>query len=119
VLPHVGIGELTGFIERLHALGGSEDLYALACDLHQEADDILPLAEAADLLGFGDIQEGDVVLTPEGRRFAAAGVLEEKQVFRRQALANIQRLRQIERDLRAAPDHHLREDSLLQIACCR
>jgi NitT/TauT family transport system ATP-binding protein len=114
-LPHVSIGELTGFIERLHALGDREDLYELARDLHQEADDILPLAEAADLLGFGDIQEGDVLLMPEGQRFAEAGVLEEKEVFRRQALANIQLLRQIERELRAAPEHRLREDGLLQV----
>ncbi len=114
VLPHVGIGELTGFIERLHALGDREDLYELARDLHQEADDILPLAEAADLLGFGDLQEGDVLLTPAGQRFAEAGVLEEKELFRHQALASIELLRQIERGLRAAPDQCLREDRLLQ-----
>ena len=38
------------------------------------------------LLGFADIDEGDVFLTPEGQRFAEAGVLEEKDLFRKQAL---------------------------------
>jgi NitT/TauT family transport system ATP-binding protein len=66
MLPHVGIDELTGFIERLHALGDREDLYELARDLQMEADDLLPLAEAASLLGFADLVEGDVVLTAEG-----------------------------------------------------
>jgi NitT/TauT family transport system ATP-binding protein len=114
VLPHVGIGELTGFIERLHRLGGREDLYELARDLHMEADDLLPLAEAADLLGFGDIEEGDVFLTPAGRSFAEAGVLEEKELFRRQALGGIELLRQIVRELEAAPDHRMDEEHLIE-----
>src|SRR5579885_2536123 len=66
-LPHVSLGHLTAFIARVHALGGREDLYALARALHLEADEVIALAEAADLLGFADIQEGDVVLTETGR----------------------------------------------------
>jgi NitT/TauT family transport system ATP-binding protein len=114
MLPHVGIGTLTGFIERLHALGGREDLYALARDLHMEADDLLPLAAAADLLGFADIAEGDVFLTDEGRHFAEAGVLEEKDLFKRQARGSIDLLRQIEQSLHAAEDHRLPEDRQLE-----
>jgi NitT/TauT family transport system ATP-binding protein len=114
MLPHVGIGELTGFIERLYHLGGREDLYELAGMLHLEADDLLPLAEAADVLGFADLQEGDVFLTPEGNAFAEAGVLEEKELFRKQALAYVELLRRIAREVQAAPDHVLREESLLE-----
>ncbi|HKV84043.1 MAG TPA: nitrate/sulfonate/bicarbonate ABC transporter ATP-binding protein [Ktedonobacterales bacterium] len=114
MLPHVNIGELTGFIERLHALGGREDLYELARELHMEADDILPLAEAADLLGFGDVQEGDVLLTEEGRRFAEAGVLEEKELFRAQAASHIELIDAIARDLHAASDHRLPEDAVIE-----
>lgn len=113
-LPHVNIGSLTGFIERLSALGGREDLYELARDLHLEADDLLPLAEAADLLGFGDIAEGDVFLTEIGKRFAEAGVLEEKELFRQQALQSIALLRQITSQLQATPDHWMKEDALLE-----
>jgi NitT/TauT family transport system ATP-binding protein len=114
VLPHVSIGELTGFIERLHRRGDRDDLYALARELHREADDLLPLAEAADLLGFGDLQEGDVLLTPEGQQFAEADVQKEKELFRRQALANIELLHGIEHELQKAPDHRFREDDLLE-----
>jgi NitT/TauT family transport system ATP-binding protein len=112
-LPHVSIGHLTGFIERLHALGGREDLYVLARALHLEADEVIALAEAADLLGFADIQEGDVVLTETGRRFAEADVLAEKELFRQQALAHIDLIRQIVHDLEARPDHRLPEESVL------
>lgn len=34
MLPHVSIGDLTGFIERLHARGDREDLSELAGELH-------------------------------------------------------------------------------------
>ena len=113
-LPHVNIGSLTGFIERLYTLGGREDLYELARDLQMEADDLLPLAEAADLLGFGHVAEGDVFLTEIGKRFAEAGVLEEKELFRQQALQNIELLRQITSKLQATPDHWMKEDPLLE-----
>jgi NitT/TauT family transport system ATP-binding protein len=113
-LPHVGIDALTGFIERLHALEDREDLYALARDLHMEADDLLPLAQAANLLGFADLEAGDVVLTPVGRRFAEADILDEKAIFRQQAVVSIALLRQIMRDLEAVPEHRLEESGLLE-----
>jgi NitT/TauT family transport system ATP-binding protein len=114
MLPHVSIGSLTGFIERLHKLGGREDLYELERDLHMEADDLLPLTEAADLLGFADLSEGDVFLTDAGERFAAAGVLEEKEMFRQQARTCIALIRQIEQELQADAEHHIQEDHLLE-----
>ena len=52
MLPHVRIGELTGFMERLHALGDREDLYELARDLHLKADELLPaVRKALDQVG--------------------------------------------------------------------
>jgi len=115
VLPVVTIGQLTGFVQRLHALGEREDLHDLARDLPMEADELLPLADAAHLLDFVDVIEGDVVLTAEGCRFAEAGVLERKELFREQALRNVELLRKIVQGLDAAPDHRLREDGLLDL----
>ncbi len=83
--------------------------------LHLEVDDLLPLAEAADLLNMANLEEGDIVLTPEGSRFAEAGVLEEKNVFRDQALANISILRRIVQALEAAPGHILPEEYFLHL----
>jgi len=113
-LPHVAIGDVTGLLELVHARGDCEDLYQLGRHLHLELDDLLPLVEAADLLDLADTQEGDLVLTDAGRRFAEAGVLEEKQVFRQQALAHVSILRQIVQALEAAPRHLLPEEHFLQ-----
>ncbi len=113
MLPHVGIGTLTGLIEQLHAQGGRRGLDYLAQDLQLEVDELLPLVEAADLLDFAEVVEGDVWLTAEGHRFAEANILEKKEIFRRQALARIELVREIVRDLQAAPKHRLDEGPLL------
>ena len=79
-----------------------------------EVDDLLPLIQAIDLLGLGDIEAGDVYLTPAGIRFAEAGVLEEKDVFREQARASVQLIQQILAALEKAPAHRVRQDALLK-----
>jgi NitT/TauT family transport system ATP-binding protein len=114
VLPHVSIGDVTGLIELVHSKGGREDLYQLGRHLQLEIDDLLPLVEATDMLDLADTEEGDLVLTEEGKRFAEAGVLEEKQIFREQALAHVSILRHIVQALQAAPRHLLPEEHFLQ-----
>ena len=113
VLPHVSIGDVTGLIELVHARGGREDLYQIGRHLHLDIDDLLPLLEAADLLDLADTQEGDLVLTEHGTRFAEAGVLEEKKIFRDQALAHVSLLRKIVQALEAAHSHILPEEAFM------
>ena len=84
-LPHVAISDVTGLIERVHASGDRADLYQLGRDLQLEVDELLPLVDAADLLNLADPQEGDLVLTEIGKRFAEADVLEERYLFQLQA----------------------------------
>src|SRR5579863_2493822 len=56
--------------------------FSVRVRLQLELDDLLPLVEAADLLDLADTQEGDLVLTLQGKRFAEAGVLEEEYLPR-------------------------------------
>jgi NitT/TauT family transport system ATP-binding protein len=95
--------------------GDREDLYQLGRHLHLEIDDLLPIVEAADVLDLADTEEGDLVLTEAGKRFAEAGVLEEKQVFREQALAHVSILRKIVEELQKAPGHSLPEEYFLSL----
>lgn len=112
-LPHVAISDVTGLVELVHTKGNSADLYQLAHDLQLEADDLLPLVDAADLLDLADPREGDLVLTEAGKRFAEADVLEEKRLFREQALARVHMLRHIVEDLEREPSHTLSEEVYL------
>ncbi len=85
-LPHAGIGMVNGLIELVTDRGGREDLHRLGSELLLEVDDLLPVTEAVGLLGFGHVQEGDLVLTDLGMSYAVLDTLEQKEVFRRQAL---------------------------------
>jgi len=115
ILPHVAISDVTGLVELVETKGGREDLYQLGRHLHLDVDDLLPIVEATDILDMAETEQGDLLLTPAGQRFAEAGVLEEKKVFREQALAHIALLRQIVQSLEAAPGHTLPEEYFLSL----
>jgi NitT/TauT family transport system ATP-binding protein len=111
-LPDVGIDDLTGFVQYLAtSVGGRGNIHELSRDLQMRTDDLLALVEATDLLGFADLQERQVILTPVGQRFAdAPDVEEEKAIFREAALEHVSLLRYIVRELEASPTHTLEAD---------
>jgi len=88
-LPQVPSGAMTGFLELLEDLAIKSDLYKLADELMFELDDFLPIVEAAQLLGLATVSQGDISLTEVGKQFAAANVLERKELFREQLTQRI------------------------------
>jgi NitT/TauT family transport system ATP-binding protein len=113
-LPHVKIGTLNGLAERVLAHDGREDLFILGREFQLEIDDLLPLVEALELLGFAEATEGDLVLTAEGRKLAEGDELTDKILFRQQVLRYVQLIRQINDMLVAADDHEMSEDDILE-----
>ncbi len=110
MLPHARPGGIAGLLEILLDLGGRDDLYQLADELVMEADDLLPIIEAAALLEFIQLHEGDVDITPKGRAFAEADILTRKVLFRQAALTHVTLLRQIDHALRTKADRTLPDD---------
>jgi NitT/TauT family transport system ATP-binding protein len=84
-LPDVTIGRLMGLLEVMRETPGPDDMYRLAGSLHLELDDLVPLVDAAELLGLVCVQEGDYELTDPGRRMADAEEKERKALFRERA----------------------------------
>ena len=80
LLPHVPLGGLFGLIEVMAETPGPDDLYRLADRLRLGLDDLHPLLEAAQLLGWARVERGDYELTDEGQRVAAANVAERKTI---------------------------------------
>jgi NitT/TauT family transport system ATP-binding protein len=115
VVPVVSVSQLVGFVHRLQELGGREDLHDLARDLPLDADELLPVVDAANLLDLVELVKGDVALTPEGRRFAEANLHERKALFSHLALKNVEILRKIMAQLRDTPGHRLKEQGLLDL----
>ena len=74
MLPHARPGGMAGFMELLVDRGGRDDLYKLADELAMDVDDLLPIVEASAMLGFAVLREGDVEITPEGRKFGEADI---------------------------------------------
>ena len=70
-------------LEILVAHGGREDLPQLAHELTFEVDDLLPLVDAAQVLGLAEVDDADLQVTADGRRFVAADILASKQIFAR------------------------------------
>ena len=82
-LPHAPIGMVLGLLEHLKEVPGQkEDLYKLGGPLGYELDDLLPVTEAAKRLGLVRIASGDIELTADGRRVAAAEEPERKERLR-------------------------------------
>lgn len=75
-----------------------------------EVDDLLPILEAAALLGFAQLAEGDTEITAEGRAFAETDILNRKILFRDAALKNVSILRQIDNVLRTKSDHTIQDE---------
>ncbi len=115
MLPHARPGGIAGLLEILLDLGGKADIYKLADELAFEIDDLFPIVDAAQLLGFLKVEEGDVSITPTGSDFANSEILRQKELFREAALQNVLLLRQITRALRSKSDHTVPEDFFLDM----
>jgi len=79
-LPLARINGLAGLMEKLNEEGGRADLYHIGGELRLELDDLLPIVEAAELLGFAQVAQGDITLTPLGQTFADASILARKAI---------------------------------------
>ena len=109
-LPHARPGGIAGLLELLLDHHGKNDIYRLADDLGFEIDDLLPIVDAAQMLGFLTINEGDAEITPEGSDYANSEILRQKELFRKAALEHVLLLRQIVRAIEAKSNHSVPEE---------
>jgi NitT/TauT family transport system ATP-binding protein len=115
MLPHARPGGVAGLLELLIDKNGRDDIYRLADDLAFEIDDLLPIVDAAQLLGFLKVEEGDASITEQGAEYANSEILRQKEIFRDAALENVLLLRQIRRALDAKSDHTVPEEFFLDM----
>ena len=114
-LPEVSAGGLSGLLEILAACGGEEGLAELADDLSFEVDDLLPLVDAAVLLGLAEVHDADLEITDAGREFVTADIDASKMLFGKLAAEHAPLIKAICNGLRATGDGTLREGFFLDL----
>lgn len=62
--------------------GGRVDLAKIAMELQTDADDLLPVVDVAEALGFLRVENGDAVLTELGKKFVMSTPSERKLMLR-------------------------------------
>jgi NitT/TauT family transport system ATP-binding protein len=114
-LPQVSAGGLSGLLEILSARGGEDGLAELADELSFEVDDLLPLVDAAEMLGLADVHDAQLALTDAGREFAAADIDASKILFGKLISERAPLIKAIMRALHATTDGNLREGFFLDL----
>jgi NitT/TauT family transport system ATP-binding protein len=114
-LPEVSAPGLSGLLEILSARGGQDGLAELAEDLSFEVDDLLPLVDAAEMLGLARVHDAQLELTDAGREFAAADIDASKILFGKLISERAPLIKAIMRALHATSDGNLREGFFLDL----
>ncbi|NJL90861.1 MAG: nitrate/sulfonate/bicarbonate ABC transporter ATP-binding protein [Coleofasciculaceae cyanobacterium SM2_1_6] len=116
LLPHVGVGGISGLLELIvEQPEGTDDIPNLAERLQLEVDDLLPILDAAILLDFATVSEGDVKLTAIGQDFATTTILRSKDLFRQQVLAHVPVLGSVLQTLREKKNGSMRAGFFLDL----
>jgi NitT/TauT family transport system ATP-binding protein len=114
-LPEVSAGGLSGLLEILAARGGQDSLAGLADDLSFEIDDLLPLVDAAVMLGLAQVHDAQLEITGPGREFAGDDIDSSKILFGQLIAEHAPLIKAILRALRATNDGTLREGFFLDL----
>lgn len=104
-LPDADISELNGLLETVDSAEhqGRIGLHELAESWHLDVDELFPLTETLDILHLATVQEGTLMLTPAGKAFANADILERKNMFASHLLRYVPLAKHIRRILEERP----------------
>ncbi|MDP3704859.1 MAG: nitrate/sulfonate/bicarbonate ABC transporter ATP-binding protein [Legionellaceae bacterium] len=112
-LPDVEPSELSGLIETMMSFEARIDLPELADELMMNVDDLFPILETLEILGFAEILEGDVHLSQLGKDFSEADLQARKQLFAQRLLEKVPLARYIRRILDEKVGHRVSEERFL------
>ena len=112
-LPDVEPSELSGLIETMRVFENKIDLPELADELMMNVDDLFPILETLEILGFAQVLDGDIHLTELGKQFSEADLQERKQLFAVRLLEKVPLARYICRVLDEKIGHRVSEERFL------
>jgi NitT/TauT family transport system ATP-binding protein len=106
-LPEISTNLLAGLLEALasEAYKGRADMPEIAGALALEIDELFPIAETLQMLGYAEVAAGDIILTPLGREFAETDTQSRKRSFAKQLVARLPLAAYIRSVLDERPGH--------------
>ncbi|MGO1054964.1 ABC transporter ATP-binding protein [Crossiella sp. CA198] len=114
-LPEATVGGLAGLVELVAGSGGRAELPELAAKLSFEVDDLMPLVDAAGMLGLVQVAGAGAHLTLEGQAWAEANIPDSKRQFAKLAEANAPLIGMITHALRTSRTGRLRQTFFLDL----
>lgn len=87
--PSVTPSKLIGLLDLINSLGGRVDLARISIMLQTDVDDLLPVVDVGEAIGLVRVENGDAVLTEEGKKFVQAHSSRRKLMLR-EAIKNIE-----------------------------
>lgn len=112
-LPDVEPDELSGLIETMTTYEGRIDLPEIADELMMTIDDLFPIMETLEILGFAKVSDGDISMSQLGKDFAQADLLEKKKLFAERLVAKVPLARHIRQVLDDKKHHRASEERFL------
>jgi NitT/TauT family transport system ATP-binding protein len=104
---------LLGFLEVLDDLSGKSDVAGIASKQGLELDHLLPILESGEMLGFIQVQSGDVSITEKGHLFIAASPKVRKKILR-DIIIQFDTFQKIVDLIKQSENGHIRKDELLE-----
>ncbi|MGC1183095.1 AAA-associated domain-containing protein [Legionella sp.] len=112
-LPDVEPSELIGLTETMTSFAERIDLPELADELMMNIDDLFPILETLEILGFAKVSAGDIQLSDLGKQFSEADLQARKQLFAQRLLEKVPLARYISRVLDEKVGHRVSEERFL------
>lgn len=116
-LPETDINRIEGIIDLLadEPFDGHADLPVLAEETELTDDQLLEVSRALALLGFAQLTQGDIEITPLGRTYAKSSNTERHEIFGKQLTANVPLVAYIRHGLEQDPSGDLPEDLFIRL----
>jgi NitT/TauT family transport system ATP-binding protein len=115
-LPNVTVGQFTGVIEEIMRppAAGTIQIPDLSEATQMEADELLPVLEALQVLDFIRVNGVNITVTPHGRAFAEADIQRRKMIFGEHLLKRVPLATHIRRVLDERPSQSAPESRFLR-----
>lgn len=108
-IPFSHVGVMEGLLELIDDNGGKMDIYQLGGNLMMEIDDLFPNIEGISMLGFANVKEGDIFITPLGKEFVELDKDDSKELFKKQ-IEQISTFKVIMNVLNNKSNHTMKEE---------